>query len=114
MSSTTGAWSRRWRAAALGGGERLLELGCRLTQRLVDELHVIDHGHEVGIPVPARHDVTVDVVRDSGARLAPDVDAHVESVGVHDLLQHRHGALDGAHYIRSLRVVEIDQARTMR
>src|SRR2546423_9267455 len=106
-----------WRlssAAGLRGGESLLELLGRLTQRLVDDFDVVDHGHEIGVAVPARDDVKVDVVGDSGARLAPDVDANVETVGVHDLLQHRHGALDGAHDIPSLRVVEIDEAGSMR
>src|SRR5437879_13928392 len=90
-------WWRRSRAAALRGGERPLELFRGLTQRLVDDLHVVDHGHEVGVAVPPRHDVKVNVVGNPGPGRASDVHARVETVGSHRLVEDADGAAHGAH-----------------
>ena len=54
---------------------------------LGEHLHVADNGHEVGVAVPARHDVPVAVLIDAGAGHAAEVHADVEAVRAHRLFQ---------------------------
>src|SRR6266511_1510403 len=87
-SSIRAAWRPPWRAAGLRFGESALELFGRLSQRLVDDLGVVDHGHEVGVAVPARNDVNVHMVGDAGPGSLAEVGAQVETVRLHDRAKH--------------------------
>src|SRR4051812_8634386 len=60
-------------SAGPGGGEA----GGRFRQRLGQDPHVCEHGHEVRIACPARDDVLVHVVDDPGAGDPPEVPAEV-------------------------------------
>src|SRR5439155_301310 len=102
-----------WRALE-EAGDRPLELFRGLTQRLVDDLHVVDHGHEVGVAVPPRHDVKVNVVGNPGPGRASDVHARVEAIGSHRLVEDADGAAHGAHEFCGLGVVKILEARFVR
>src|SRR5437868_12907411 len=105
-----------WRpspAAGLPGDESPPELFRRLLQGLVDDPHVVDDGHEVGVTVPARDHMVVNVIGNPGARRAADVDAGVEAVGTHGLSKDREGPADGAHEVRRLRIVEVFERRAV-
>ena len=60
---------------------RLRETPARLFQVLRQDLHVGQHGHEVGVPAPARDDVLVHVVVDPRACDAAEVPAEVVARG---------------------------------
>src|SRR5919108_5745313 len=95
-SSSTSSTSRDdWS----GGAEVWRESPIRLVEALGKDLGVGDHGHEVGVAVPARHDVDVQVVGDTRAGDPAEVQADVEGVrGVHRA-QDGHAALGGRHQL---------------
>ena len=51
-------------------------------ERLGYDFHVAEHGHEVNVAVPARHDVHVQVLGQPGARATAQVHADIEALGV--------------------------------
>ena len=56
------------------------EARSRFQEVLRQHLHVRQHGHEVGVPRPARDDVQVDMVDHAGAGDAAEVPAQVVAV----------------------------------
>src|SRR5256885_17263063 len=94
-SGATSRWSRkvaskrRSPAARLRFGESALELVGGLSQGFVDDLHVVDHGHEVRVSVPSRNDVNVDMVGDARAGGVAEVRADVEAVRLEHLTKDR-------------------------
>jgi len=53
------------------------------------DAHLGEHRHEVGVAVPARHDVPVEVVLHARAGAAPEIHAEVEALGVERLVERR-------------------------
>ena len=51
-----------------------------LRQLLGQHARLADDGHEVGVAVPARNDVEVQVIEDAGAGRLAEVDADVDAV----------------------------------
>src|SRR5216683_2959229 len=78
---------RRWWADG-SGGEGRAQLLRSLLQVLVHDLHVADHRHEVGVAVPPRNHVKMNVVGDARAGRAPEVRPHVEALWLERLTQH--------------------------
>src|SRR6266851_4862998 len=76
------ARSRPQSSAGASGGEGRAQLLRSLLQVLVDDLHVADHRHEVGIAVPPRNHVKMNVVGDARAGRAPEDGADVEALWV--------------------------------
>src|SRR2546421_3029657 len=100
------ASKRRSPADELRFGESALELVCGLSQRFVDDLHVIYHGHEVRVAVPSRNDVKVHVVGNPGSGGAADVGADVEAIGLERCTKNLERSFLPAHQVKRLGVVE--------
>src|SRR5450830_1407029 len=62
--------------------------GVSCLEVLGDNPYVGQDGHEVRVALPARNDVLVYVIDDSGSGAAPKVPADVESVGLEEGGQH--------------------------
>jgi hypothetical protein len=65
--------------------EGVAEEGGQLSEGLGDDGGLSEDGHEIGVAGPAWDDVDMEVIGDSGASDAAEVDADVEAVGFHDL-----------------------------
>ena len=61
-------------------GQSSVEAGAGRLEVLGQHLDVGEHGHEVRVAAPARHDVLVQVARDRAARDRAEVPADVESL----------------------------------
>jgi hypothetical protein len=58
---------------------------------LGDHPHIGQDGHEIRVTLPARNDVLVHVIDDSGSGAAPEVPADVESAGLEEGGQYLQG-----------------------
>src|SRR6266513_4906401 len=95
--SCTTARSRPLWSAGASGGEGLAQLLSGLLQVLVHDLHVADHRHEVGVAVPPRNHVKMNVVGDAGAGRSPKIRTHVEALRPERGAQHTQGRAKCAH-----------------
>src|SRR5439155_11665709 len=73
------------------------QLIVQLTHRLGDDADFAQHAHEIGVPVPARDDVLVDVPGQARAGAAAEIDADVEPL-------RRDGAAEKLHRANGLAV----------
>lgn len=76
---------------------------------LGEDSGVAEDGHEVGVAVPARDDVEVEVAGDAGAGGFAEVDADVEAVGLEGFLEEPLGFDGGVHEACAFFVVEVFQ-----
>jgi len=81
-----------------------LETGVDVGQRFGQDPGLGDDGHEVGVALPAGHDVNVQVRLHARPRGLADVDAHIEAVGMIGLLQYLR-AVGGEFHQLELRLV---------
>ena len=78
-------------------------------QFLGQHARLTDDRHEVGVAIPARHDVHVQVIEHAGAGGLAEVQPHVEAVGVVRLGQHTLGRLREQPQLGQLLRSEIGQ-----
>src|SRR5262249_48437122 len=57
-------------------------------QLLRQDPHLSDHGHEIRVAIPARHEVNVEVIDDARAGGSPQVHAYVDALRGERLRQH--------------------------
>ena len=64
------------------------QLGGELAQSFGQDRGICDHGHEIRVTLPARHNMDVQVFRDPRAGDFSHVNADVEPIRLHDFGQH--------------------------
>jgi hypothetical protein len=89
------------------GREPRAELGVGLLDHFRHNLRLSDHGHEVGVSTPTRHDVHVNVAGDSRPRDGAEVDSNVETVCAHRAADDRDRLRGEFHELCALALVEI-------
>jgi hypothetical protein len=70
-----------------------------------------EDGHEIGVAVPTRDDVDMEVIGDAGAGDAAEVEADVEAVGFHDLGEGVLAAAGEDHEVGEFRFGEVVEVR---
>lgn len=63
--------------------------------------------HEIAVALPARHDVIVKVLGDTGARYPAQIETDVESIRLHDGGEDANAAPRHEHEIRQFGLVEV-------
>ena len=71
-----------------------------------------DHRHEIGVAIPARHEVRVEV-GDAAAAGAPEVEAHVEAIGFQGETENFLAQHEDVHEIGALLRRQILQIRDL-
>lgn len=71
----------------------------RFPQTFRNHFRVSNYGHEVGVAIPARHEVKMQMRVDAGAGGFADVHADVEAVRRHHFFQRGRGILQQRHHL---------------
>lgn len=98
-----------WQSALL-----VVDCGDSLFELMVDDIKVLGHnldigdnGHEIGIAMPAWHDMEMSMIGEARARDLALVDAHIKSIGVHGQAERAQSQLSLGHQFGERRGIEL-------
>lgn len=91
----------------------LAQLAVGIFEVIGHDFHIGQHGHKVGVAVPTRHDMKMDMLGNSGPGNFPLVDAHVEALGIHGLMKGAQAKLRRLHDVGQGGRIQLLDTRNM-